>query len=248
MRSPSNNHAGNILFLILLAIVLFAALTVAVNGGFRVSQDQNIPKEKARSIASQIINYTTLMEQSVTRMRITGGCTIEQLDFDRAPDFTGYDGLNTPADGRCKLFDTNGGGVPFVKPDPTWFDGVNNGQYWYGEYFFNGANYVTNIGTTAAGVDTSAELTVLLLYLKKDICVALNDLLNIKPSDPPPSEGSSIAAGQFSRWGEPNIHRFGSSPTRLWDNNPEARTSGCLTMTSSPVPGAYFFFHTLVVR
>lgn len=249
MRLRSNNRqSGNILFLILLAIVLFAALTYAVNGSFRVTQDTAIPKEKARSIATQIINYVTSMEQAVTRMRTTGECKLEQLDFDRAPEFTGYDGLNTPADGHCKLFNANGGGIPFTPPDPAWFDGVNTGQYWYGEWHFTGANYVANIGTTAAGVDTSQEITVILPYLKKDICVALDDVLNIKPSDPPPNEGSSVAIGQFTRWGEPNTYRFGTAPTRLWDSNPESRSSGCLTMGTGPVAGAYFFFHTLVVR
>ena len=136
---------GNILFLILLAIILFAALTYAVNNGFRVSQDQNIPKEKARTIAAEIVNYSTLMEQTVNRLRVSGGCTPTQISFENTVDTT-YANGGAPPDKHCNVFDPAGGGMAWKTPDSTWL--------------ISSADAATASSTSAAAAVSRARLRV----------------------------------------------------------------------------------------
>lgn len=112
------SQRGNVLFLILIAVVLFAALSYAVSrsssGG-----SKGISDEKARLGASEIEQYVSLLRSEVERLMITNGCTIENLDW-RNDFWKRYDGnpsvgiLHTPQSPKtgCAVFSDHGGPVP----------------------------------------------------------------------------------------------------------------------------------------
>ena len=62
---------GNILFLILLAVVLFAALSYAVTS--QRDGGKNASGESAKSHASALLQYAALVENTVHRMVMVGG-------------------------------------------------------------------------------------------------------------------------------------------------------------------------------
>ncbi len=63
--------SGNVLFLILIAVALFAALAYAVTSSSR-SGGGDISKEKASALASQILNHGIAVRTAVTRMTMNG--------------------------------------------------------------------------------------------------------------------------------------------------------------------------------
>ncbi len=71
---------GNILFLILLAIVLFVALSYAVNSGMR-GGGSNAGRESAQAGAAAISQYVTLLRNEVQRLMVVNGCAVENLDW-----------------------------------------------------------------------------------------------------------------------------------------------------------------------
>ena len=63
-------QSGNILFLILLAIILFVALSYAVNSGMR-GGGKDAGNEKNSLSYSGILQSASLMENSLNRMMLT---------------------------------------------------------------------------------------------------------------------------------------------------------------------------------
>jgi hypothetical protein len=110
---------GNVLFLILIAVALFAALSYAVTSSSR-SSSQGISKEKAKLYSANMLNFATSLENAITRMRIN-----------RHPDY-GIDfasintntsaANNTCADDTCKIFHVNGGAVAPISFAEDMFD------------------------------------------------------------------------------------------------------------------------------
>lgn len=58
------SERGNILFMILIAVALFAALSYAVTSSSR-GGSKGIGEERARLLASRIVQYGTSIEQAV---------------------------------------------------------------------------------------------------------------------------------------------------------------------------------------
>jgi hypothetical protein len=108
------NSNGNALFLVLIAVALFAALSYAVTQTGRGGA--SVDKEKAGINASQIVQYFSAMEAAVNKLKLVNGCTETQISFQRDWNDSGAvqdiaaDAYNAsaPADGSCHIFDANG--------------------------------------------------------------------------------------------------------------------------------------------
>lgn len=109
----STAQRGNILFLILLAVVLFAALSYAVTSSMR-GGGNDASNEKATAQAAELLNYFAQMDGAVQRMMLTGGVKDYELNFYYQTDskfvFSSNDNTNC-TESRCRVFDPAGGGV-----------------------------------------------------------------------------------------------------------------------------------------
>ena len=76
----SNHSSGNVLFLILIAVVLFAALSYAVTSSSRSSG--NVDKEKNELAISNLMQQLTLLDQSIMRLKILNKCTDKEISFE----------------------------------------------------------------------------------------------------------------------------------------------------------------------
>jgi hypothetical protein len=131
-----NSTSGNIFFIILIAILLFAALGYAVTQSMR-SSGGDVNKEMVELQASQILQFTTAIKGAIARM-ILNGVPLSGLCFDSA-GFLSVDatwggtwynhaGCAAPAN---RVFESTGGGVAWVGlpkelkadpyPDNTWW-------------------------------------------------------------------------------------------------------------------------------
>lgn len=150
------NQNGNILFLILIAVALFAALSYAVTSSNRTNEG-GLQRDKARLIASRIIQYGNELENQINRLMVINGCSDTQISFERRP-FNGSDSLytnpNAPADYRCHVFHPNNGNIIFFKELE-----LSN--------YVNGISFQSTRATPGVGSDcASAECTDLRMTIR----------------------------------------------------------------------------------
>lgn len=139
MKPTNKNERGNALFLILIAVALFAALSYAVTQSGRGGG--NISKEQALISASQITQYPSSIRSAVTRMVITG-TPVNTLNFLVA------------GTGSAAVFAAAGGGVISMAPPANIGTAVNWGfadaVAAGGQYYIDGVG--TDTGATGADV------------------------------------------------------------------------------------------------
>lgn len=104
---------GNILFLILLAVVLFAALSYAVTSSMR-GGGRDASSEAVSAKASEILNYFAELSTVTQRMMLINNVKDYELNFYSQNPYAGvvgnYDNVNCATD-TCRVFSPNGGGA-----------------------------------------------------------------------------------------------------------------------------------------
>ncbi len=159
------NQRGNILFLILLAVVLFAALSYAVTQCMRCGGGDS-SSENASLQASELMNYFVQIDTAIQRMMVINGVKDYELnfyqDFDHNYTLGANDNPNC-TDDRCRVFDENGGVVkglrlePYLRPTVSIF---NPERIFYIS--------VPNVGTSAPDVIFTT------MAVSKNLCKAIN--------------------------------------------------------------------------
>lgn len=109
----NSNERGNILFLILIAVILFVALSYAVTQSLR-GGGKDASEESARSDAAALMNYFVQISTAAQRMMLTGNIRDYELNFYYQTTsrfvFGSNDNPNC-TESRCRVFDPAGGGV-----------------------------------------------------------------------------------------------------------------------------------------
>lgn len=150
------SQQGNVLFLILIAVVLFAALSYAITQSNRGSG--NATRETTNVAASSIMQYTMLVRVGMDRM-LLGGKTIDDLSF-VLPSEAGF---NTAP--KNEVFNPNGGGVPapLYSPEQVESNGTTTG-YW----FFPKKKVIKDVGSA------QPETVAILTNVKRALCEQIN--------------------------------------------------------------------------
>ena len=98
---------GNALFLILIAVALFAALSYAVTNSGRGGGGIDRELETIETAVNQQCN--AMIDQGKMRLRVLGGCSENEISYELA------DGTNSnsdaPSDESCHLFRPSGAGI-----------------------------------------------------------------------------------------------------------------------------------------
>ncbi len=173
------NNKGNVLFIILIAVALFAALSYVVSSSFR-GGTSGITDEKARVAAGELLRKMDEISQGFHFLWTQRECSMDDISFQHP--------ATAPHD--CDIFHPDGASISY--PD-NLLDYQDNPQSLAGvfrfvnpAYWVSGAQapnyYVVGLGTTAQ------ELMMRLLYVKKEICENINKLVNpeitVMPSVP----------------------------------------------------------------
>jgi hypothetical protein len=178
------SQSGNVLFLILLAVGLFAALSYVVSDGSRGGSG-TISSEKARLAANEILSYHASMKATVETLQ-QRGCSENDFGFSH-PIITRTSGeviyYDSPTmKNSCKLFDPSGGNFTpktFTEYAIPIIDVLN--QY---NVLLPGSTR-TMIGRfKGTGNDTSPELYFHTNAIKKEVCEAINKQLKIDNGNP----------------------------------------------------------------
>lgn len=157
MISAYKKSQGNALFLILIAVALFAALSYAITQSGRGGG--NVSREQALINSAQMIQYAGALEHAVQKLQLINNCDITDISFTNTIE-AGY--AHTPAaPTSCQIFHPDGGGLTYQD-----FDNQTGS---------NGFTAITN-GNDLAGTTTS-DLIFIVNDIPLDTCNQLNQSL-----------------------------------------------------------------------
>jgi type II secretory pathway pseudopilin PulG len=253
-KTNSHNISGNVVFIILIAVALFGALSYAVTQGFSGANANRITKQQAKAAATAIIKYATDVEQAITRLQLVNDCSDEQISFERHPfdgSDTDYINLNAPSDFSCHVFHPDGGAVPLYEIPAKWID--PNVTAWpenAGEIVFTGDMPVALLGQDEDLNSSSSELTLYVQYINTDLCTALNKAVKLNLSGIPTENVANFAARTSSQDLFKGSYDFPHLNSRIGSVDfPHGRSSGCFARSDDGSPDVpHAFFHVLIAR
>lgn len=225
----NNKIRGNALFLILIAVALFAALSYAITSSGRGSGSAN--KEQARLIAARILQHAAQLEFATKRLMLVNKCTQDTMLYNNAVS-------------DCNVYDmTTGGAVLRIFPngDASIYttDNVSNNP---GKVSFV-INTMTVIGLNNK---TYANTLFIMFNIKRDICIEINKIVGLGGDEPAqedspyeggyvtpmPAYSTNISLSIGSLAGVPNAY--------------VGRPTGCYAAMRSGFAMGYHFYHTLL--
>lgn len=182
-----SSQSGNVLFLILIAVALFAALSYVVTQSTRSGQG-SISNERAALFTSSFLSYSVAISTRINRLITFEGCAPEQIDpytdawhrFDGAP--LNIANPNAPSNGRCRIFG-GANGVPTVDMPQDAFD--------LGGLLPAASTpvppYGANItGASIVGVGSEAiDIVATFSPIKRDLCLYMIKKFDIDSADIP---------------------------------------------------------------
>ncbi len=232
MEQKNNKERGSVIFIILIAVALFAALSFATTRGMR-GGESGVEKEQAKLLATEIIQYTNSLQTAIQMMQIDG---VNDEDISFHADFWGHTdykhAVAQPEENR--VFSPSGGGVNYTKPK----DDMNGGADWV----FTGDNRASlgsEIGTT------EADLIMVLPKVTDSVCAKINDDLVGSETIPDEIDFFSLVKfnGTFAAGTKLDIAETDYADLQM----------GCLRSkagagTTQTAPGKNYFYAVLIER
>lgn len=178
----ASGQRGNILFLILLAVVLFAALSYAVTSSTQ-GGGRNASKESIQSQIALLQNNGQAMRTALMRMTTVGGYQPWQIDYSKS-NFSSSNANATCTSTSCQLHHPDGGGMSgLVLPvemrgDPSLcaYPAAQSGSYTF-----------RNVSVKGIGLDDRRDLMLNYGGIHKTLCMSINDQYGVKnPGNNPP--------------------------------------------------------------
>ena len=237
---------GNVLFIILLAVVLIAALSAAImNDGD--SNSSNIDDELLSIRVSETQRYGSELERAV-RFIIQNGVSENDIRFAHVNAPSAYGDLSSDTDKSDQVFAKEGGGAAYRTP-PERISEADNWEFY-------GGTALPSVGSDRA------DLIAVLPDVTRPFCTAYNE--SVGQDDPPPEDdGNGSASGTT----DPGDCLYQATTGRFSDtvqfyaspNTPDLATFAQNPNTSAPEPalqacvkcerdGKYYIYHVLMAR
>ena len=236
IKDKKSANKGNALFLVLIAVALFAALSYAVTISGRGTGAKTDQRERNNLLASELISYGNSIKMVLENMRLLKGVSDLNNDnygvlFSAPRAHSGYGVFeNQP---KTEIFHHQGGGVLYQFPNEAVC--VNPSEC---VYDFTGQINIRDIGR-----NDRAELAMIVLGLKEDVCRQINFLTGHGWDYIP--QGASIVLNRFS--GQ-NYGELGGGEINLSGslNELEGKYSFCYQEDSGA--RRYVFVHVINAR
>lgn len=248
-QNARRGESGNAIFYIMAAIVLLAALTMAVAQGGRGGV-QSLTEDRVRLFATETIAYGDAMVKAAATLRLRG-LQPEVLEFDTSA-LTGYDnGACGPADTSCKIFAPAGGGMTYAPVPRDWLNSGFSAAPDFEKPYFAGNVCVPGVGTGDTGCASDAvsneELVAYVPFMRKEICMEINDLLDVpNEADDAPEMADCPWSAKFTGTFADGVMLEGATPNSFF-----GKAAGCVKTIdncgglSTP---SYHFYQVLVAR
>ncbi|MCC6598075.1 MAG: hypothetical protein IT559_04740 [Alphaproteobacteria bacterium] len=239
-----SSERGNVLFIILLAVVLIGLLTAAIQSTSR-PEGSNIDAETLVIRASEVQQYAGELERAV-RFIMENGKSESDIRFSHPNANADYDNLSADADPSDQVFSPSGGAAAYRSPPA----GVNDGSSWE----FYGGTAMPGMGSSAA------DLIAVLPNVTPEFCERINILngQNATPTDTGGSAASGANPGDCLNIGA--LGRFSASqkfytPANTVDVSSFAQDSNTGAVRAAPqacvqctLDSKWHFYHVLLAR
>lgn len=178
-------ESGNVLFLILIAVALFAALSYAVTQSTRSGAGDTASETNLISSA-QLTQYPAGVRTSVVRMLING-VAVDDLLFNSPSDFggTGVIPEGDPLEQRA-VFHPQGGNATYQNAplDVLSIPATPIAGYEDGQWYYNAEVQIQNIGLTSTASNAGNDIVAFLPYVTTGICRRMNEEVGITSTIP----------------------------------------------------------------
>jgi hypothetical protein len=232
IKDARRGESGNMLFYILAAIVLLAALCYAVAQGGNGSFD-SMTSNKTHLTATGLIDYADSVGKAVQRLRLRGSA-VSALSFaNPALADASYGTYGDAPD--SEIFNPAGGALIYKRaPAEATTTGTE-------DYLFLSGDAIKNIGTTCTE-ESCADLVMALPNVQKPVCIELNKMLQVgNPGAEPPSDTAFDDEATFKG-------TFEDTPKVIGNTAPGAalagKSEGCLAVSATE----YLYYKVLVAR
>lgn len=224
-------ESGNAFFMILMAVMLFAALAFTFTKGIRQG-GENISNRKASLAASDIIAYGQKISRAVDAV-IAKGNSETDISFENTIE-ADYENAACDPVKKCRVFMPDGGGLTWQKA-PT---GANNN-----EPYFIGTNQV---GLSTEGLAAKQRDLVLLLPVKMSVCTQINQMTSRSTTwlSGGTLNHSTKFTGDFTLPANTRISWVSTA------DEPDSRPAGCFCTGTAPCDSAdsHYFYYVLYAR
>lgn len=232
-HNQQTGESGNVLFLILVAVVLFAALSYAVTSSTRTT-DETGGSQTDRINAAALVQYPAGIRTSIMRMVVDGVATNE-LEFNTPADF---DNLT---DERIAVFHPAGGNATYQVAAPDTLTAGSTGAW-----SFNMEFEIDNIGSEIANDIGGNDVVAFLPGIREGICRHINREVGL--TGPIPDTTADLSAAYSIVMNDAYVEP--SAEIILGDlggNGTESLTGqpfGCFRNNG----GDYVYYHVLIER
>jgi hypothetical protein len=229
IQNTRRSEKGNVLFLILIAVALFAALSYVVTQSTR-SGGGSTEREKNILSSAQMTQYPTALRTSIIRM-VLAGVAIENVKFD-APGSTAFNTLSSSQ----LVFHPQGGGATFQQGPSELSASGNSPVQW---------TYNAEVAVPGIGIDGSGgnDVIAFLPNISDGICRQVNEELGIDVAST--SFGGACTGTDLTA---PNVSGANTAVDDMMDNTytfpatPAVTLSaaGCTTIFNRQASGCFF--------
>ena len=250
-KHSNNNHqsrnaeSGNAFLFILIGIVLFASITFIMSRGMRTEGVSKISEREAALATADILAFSKKIENAVSRLR-RNGCSESQLNFEN-DIVSGYVNTNAPSDDSCDIF----GPITtlrYTAPQTSWNDATYSASAFYNEWALIGTSSINDVGTQTGSCASAscADLILLMPYVKKDLCMMINNKLGVQNGTSDAPRDSGINAVKF-------IGTFTHTSYRLGDEagtsaNLAGKPAGCYSVLRGSGDIVHHYYFTVLAR
>lgn len=171
---------GNVLFIILIAVALFASLSYVVSQSFRGGTN-TISQEQARVAAGEVLRSMQAIKSGYDYLWNQQGCSIDEISFIKAGKEIGaedFDASSPKGDESCDIFHPLGGGIAYpenllqYQNEASAGTAANKFLFWFTGFNPGGTFRVDNVGTT------SNDHIIFLQAVLPEICINVNKTLD----------------------------------------------------------------------
>ena len=242
IQTVKQSEKGNVLFLILIAVALFAALSYVVTQSTR-SGGGSTEREKNILSSAQMTQYPTALRTSIIRM-VLAGVAIENVKFD-APGTGPFNTLSTSQ----LVFHPQGGGATFQQA-PQELSASGNSQL---AWTYNAEFDVPGIGINGAGGN---DVIAFLPGISSGICRQVNEELGVNVTNCTagvsfPSGVPAVANGVTATI---NTNMINTYPFPVTDRPDLVGPAGCTTVFDRQASGCFadttgrFVFYSVLLE
>ena len=241
------NNQGNVFFLILIAVALFAMVSYSLSSGGPVKSD--LSDEEAELAISDMFQYHTRIKQVVRDLRMLKECADTEISFHYDSDGDGiletdgqddYYNPNAPADFSCHVFDVRGGGLSYKAPDIKLLDPAYATAPFAQETVFA----TSRLGGSADPTMGTAEsdLVIFVGYATERICNLYTERLG--HHDYIAEDNDLTLAAPYFVGAYPSYGDMDQGPTRTQDK----LFGGCVQGRAPFSEPSYVLYHLLIER